>query len=86
MTGVEPVYGRPLVYHVASRQRGVHPHLCDLNDFDGQGSCTCSDFCCRCVSNMKRPHEYFTDATMCHHLRKAHAHFMRGVLEEILAT
>jgi hypothetical protein len=84
MNGVTPVPFRPLVYHVASRKAGVAPHLVDLTDFNGNGSCTCGDWSCRCVANMKGAHELFTDATMCHHIRTAHMHFIGCVLDEIL--
>jgi len=79
MTGVYPVQGRPLCYLVDSRNRGGRTeeglsiqHLCDLTDFNGNGSCTCGDFQCRVVANMKKPHELLSNETLCWHLRRAH--------------
>ncbi len=76
---VYPVMGRPLCYLVNSRNtRGKTEeglpiqHFVDLTDFGGNGSCTCGDFQCRVVANMKKPHELLTDGTLCHHLRSAH--------------
>lgn len=71
MSGITPVHGRPLCYYVDSR-KGGEQHFVNLTDFDGNGSCTCGDFQCRVVANMKKPHELLTDATLCHHLRKSH--------------
>lgn len=71
MMGVYPIKGRPLCYYVDSRSGGEQK-LCDLTDFNGNGSCTCGDFSCRVVANMKKPHELLTDATLCAHLRAAH--------------
>lgn len=84
MNNVTAIQGRPLCFLVGSR-KGEGQHLVDLTDFNGNGSCTCGDFSCRVVANMKGPHEYFTDATMCFHIRAAHLEFISGVLEEILA-
>jgi hypothetical protein len=82
---ITPVLGRPLSYLVPSRKKLGESYLVDLTDYHGNGSCTCNDFSCRCVANMKKPHQLFTDATMCHHMRLAHVEFMGGVLDEILA-
>lgn len=84
MISVTPIHGRPLCYLVGSR-KGEAQYLCDLTQFNGNGHCTCNDFCCRVVANMKKPHELLTDDTLCFHLRRAHLHLMQGVLEEILA-
>lgn len=84
MTGIIPVNGRPLVYLVESR-KGGGTHLCDLTDFNGNGSCTCGDWSCRCVSNMKGPHELMTDATLCWHLRRAHLANLQVQVELALA-
>jgi len=71
-----------MCYHVLSRSNGG-AHLVDLTDFDGNGSCACNDFCCRCVSNMKGPHKLLTDATLCQHLRDAHLYNL-GVQRELI--
>ncbi len=39
---VTPIHGRPLCYLVSSRTKKDTQYLCDLNDFDGNGSCTVS--------------------------------------------
>ena len=70
MTGVYPVLGRPLCYLVDGS--GVAQYFVDLTEHGGNGHCVCGDFSCRCVANMKKPHELLTDATMCKHLRRAH--------------
>ncbi len=85
MTGVTPVYGRPGCYYVDSRTPGTHPHFVNIFDFDGNGSCTCGDWSCRCVANMKGAHELLTDATLCHHLRKAHLYNLGVQRECVLA-
>jgi hypothetical protein len=82
MTGVYPVAGRPLCYLVDSRKGGGQ-HFVNLRDCEMNGSCTCGDWSCRCVSNMKGPHELLTDATMCFHIRKAHRYNL-GVQEECI--
>lgn len=79
-----PVYGRPLCYYVPSRQ-GATDHFVNLTDHQGNGSCTCGDFSCRVVANMKQPHELMTDATLCHHLREAHLFNLSVQLELIAA-
>lgn len=84
MTGVYPVQGRPLCYHVDSRGAGAQ-YFVNLTDFNGNGSCTCGDWSCRCVSNMKKPHDLLTDATLCYHLRKAHMFNLGVQLECALA-
>jgi len=84
MTGVYPIANRPLCYIVDSR-RGGEQYFCDLTQLQGNGQCTCPDWGCRVVSNLKKPHELLTDATLCFHLRKVHMHLMQGILEEILA-
>lgn len=71
MTGVHPVRGRPLCYLVDSRS-GDCQHFVDLTDFQGNGSCTCNDWSCRVVSNMKKPHDLLSNETLCFHLRRAH--------------
>jgi uncharacterized membrane protein len=71
MIGVTPVQGRPLCYLVKSR-KGNGEHFVDLTDFQGNGSCTCPDWACRVVANMKRPHELLSNETLCWHLRRAH--------------
>jgi hypothetical protein len=84
MTGVYPVNGRPLCYLVNSRT-GDAQYFCDLTHFQGNGSCTCSDWGCRVVANMKKPHELLTDATLCYHLRRAHL-FNLGVQNECILS
>ena len=84
MTHVHPVHGRPMCYHVESRTMSVQ-YFCDLTDFQGNGSCGCQDWSCRCVANMKAPHELLTDATLCWHLRQAHLYNLAVQLEVVLA-
>jgi len=81
---VTPVHGRPLAYLVSSRKTPGKQYLCDLTDHDGNGSCVCQDWSCRCVANLKRPHDLLTDATLCHHLRLAHLHNLSVQLDLIL--
>jgi len=85
LSRVTPVQGRPLVYHCQSRKDPAVFYLVDLTEHEGNGSCLCSDWQCRCVANMKGAHQLFTDATLCYHLRLTHLEFMQGVLGEILA-
>ncbi len=80
---VTPVPFRPLCYHVESNSGQTY--LCDLTQFNGNGSCTCSDWGCRCVANMKMPHSLLTDATLCKHLRGAHLYNLSVQLECILS-
>ena len=80
---VSPINGRPLCYLVSSRTKQDTQYLCDLNDFDGNGSCVCGDFSCRVVANMKRPHSLLTDATLCDHLRASHLYNL-GVQRELV--
>lgn len=84
MNNVTPVYGRPLCYRVKSRKTDDE-YFCDLTAHNGNGFCTCDDYACRVVANMKRPHELLSNETLCWHLRQCHLHFMSGVLEEILS-
>lgn len=72
MTGVTPIQGRPLVYRVASRSNPKVEYMCDLTMYDGNGWCACNDWACRCVANMKKPHELLSNETLCWHLRRAH--------------
>lgn len=71
MTLVHPVKGRPLCYYVDSR-KGGEQHFVDLTEHQGNGVCTCGDFSCRVVANMKKPHDLLSNETLCYHLRKAH--------------
>ncbi len=82
---VTPIHGRPLCYLVSSRTKKDTQYLCDLNDFAGNGSCTCGDFGCRVIANMKRPHQWLTDATLCDHLRGAHLYNL-GVQRELVLS
>lgn len=84
MTTVHPIQGRPLCYLVDSRSTGGQ-HLVNLDDCGGNGSCTCGDWSCRCVANMKKPHDLLTDATLCHHLRAAHLYNVNVMRELALA-
>lgn len=84
MTGVYPVQGRPLCYHVDSR-RGDEQHFVNLTDLNGNGSCTCPDWSCRCVANMKKPHDLLSNETLCFHLRRAHLFNLGVQLECVLA-
>lgn len=82
---VTPVHGRPLCYHVSSSQKGEPDKLCDLTQFQGNGFCSCNDWGCRVVSNMKKPHALLTDATLCKHLRAAHLFNLSVQVELALA-
>jgi len=82
---VTPIFGQPLCYHVGSRSNPNQAHFVNLADFNGNGSCGCSDWSCRCVANMKRPHDLLTDATLCAHLRAAHLFNLSVQIECILA-
>ena len=81
MNDVHPVHGRLLCYYVDSRSGGGQ-HFVNLDDKDGNGSCTCGDWSCRCVANFKGEHELLTDAVTCHHIRRAHL-FNVNVMREI---
>ncbi len=85
MINVIPVRGRPLCYLVGSRKTPDKEYLVDLTDFGGNGSCVCQDFSCRVVANMKRPHQWLTDATLCDHLRGAHLYNL-GVQRELVLS
>lgn len=84
MTHVHPVQGRPMCYQVDSRSGG-ESYFVNLRDCDMNGSCTCQDWSCRCVANMKLPHEPLTDATWCWHLRQAQLYNLRVQDEVVLA-
>jgi len=84
MTGVYPIAGRPLCYYVDSRSGGGQ-HFCDLTQHQGNGHCTCGDWSCRVVSNMKKPHALLTNETLCEHLRRAHIYNL-GVQIECALT
>lgn len=85
MMTVTPVYGQVLCYHVGSRSRPGETHFVNLTDFNGNGSCTCGDWSCRCVANMKKPHALLTDATLCDHLRASHLYNLNIQLECLLS-
>jgi len=85
MNGVYPVEGRPLVYRVASRTHPKVEYMCDLTALNGNGWCACNDWACRCVANMKKPHELLSNETLCYHLRRAHLYNLQVQLECILA-
>jgi len=78
---VTPVFGRPLCYHVQSRSKPGECHFVDITNFDGSGSCTCGDWSCRCVANMKKPFKPLSDAVLCEHLRDAHLYNLSVQIE-----
>lgn len=84
MSLVTPVHNRTLCYLVKSR-KGDAEYFCDLTQFKGNGLCTCGDFSCRVVANMKKPHELLSNETLCWHLRQAHLYNLAVQNECILS-
>jgi hypothetical protein len=82
--GVYPIQGRPLCYYVDSRSGGEQ-HFVNLTDHNGNGSCVCGDWSCRCVANMKKPHSLLSNETMCEHIRAAHLYNLAVQNECILS-
>jgi len=72
-------------YRVESEDNPGTFYMIDLFDYDGEGSCTCADYCYRIQpmreANLKPVHEF------CKHINRAYAHagrdFVRALLVKI---
>ena len=93
-------FDAPLRYNVPSNSKpNEPPYLVDISDYDGNGSCCCQHFLCRCEPLLRRhvtPKEavekkliklkvnrHVCDALRCEHLITARAQFCDDVLAEI---
>ena len=68
---VEPIIGETMRFWVQSS--GEFPHLVDMNEYKGNGECSCNDFKCKkkpmYVKNGKQIVNYgLADTTRCKHI------------------
>lgn len=54
-----PIEGQPLCYQTTSSDDEHEPHLQDLKGYEGNGYCTCRDFQCRCIPNIKEQQDKY---------------------------
>ena len=82
----------PLRYHVESWQSSKYPHLVDLMENNGNGSCDCKDFLTRCEPNYKEqkkiveyghPGNPYPNRTRCKHIHVAVRKFANDTLRGI---
>lgn len=89
---VKPIPGEALRYQVESWQASKYPHVVDLMENNGNGSCDCKDFLTRCEPNYKEerkiveygfPGNPNPKRTRCKHIHVAVKKFANDTLKEI---
>lgn len=82
---VQEIAGEALRYLVESWSNPKLPHLVDLSDHNGNGSCSCTDFVTRRQINIREGADLFTRDTSCRHLVAARKHFTIQTLTQVAA-
>lgn len=80
---VQPIPGEALRYWVESWTNATRPHLVDLAEHFGNGSCSCTDFLTRRQPAIVEGKRLFTDATSCRHVTAARRHFTEHTLADM---
>lgn len=82
---VEAIAGEALRYRIESWTTPKTPHLVDLSENQGNGSCSCRDFITRKGPAIREGAQLFTRDTSCRHLVAARKHFTIQTLGDIAA-
>lgn len=83
---VAPIPNEALRYYCESWTSPQRPHLVDLSDHFGNGSCSCKDFITRRQPAIRDGKPLFTQATTCRHIQAAHRYWLKHSLEHAAET
>jgi hypothetical protein len=81
---VLPIVGEPLRFHVVSRSQAGLRHLVDLEEFGGNGQCSCEDFQFRHQPLLERG-AFAADHLRCWHIMEARWFLLNKLAEAIEA-
>jgi hypothetical protein len=79
-------YDSPLRFLVDSRSNPDDPpYLVEIDAYDGNGRCTCMNFCCRYEPKLSRGEALPGPATRCKHITAARLKFVDDMIALIKA-
>lgn len=80
---IKEIAGERLRYHVESWTSPQRPHLVDLSEYGGRGSCSCKDWQTRRGPLVKAGCALGAPESMCRHVISARHYFTNSILSQI---